>query len=106
MLVIWETKSNALAMGDRVSFGGLGDRVSVTMDLQKQTRTTDNAPDTIPERIAAKRLLSLADNVSRQIPSGNEPKVDFEKNFTKFSRAMGDFLGQRRSLLTGAEAAF
>jgi hypothetical protein len=30
MLVIWETKSNALAVGDRVSSGGLGDRVSVT----------------------------------------------------------------------------
>ncbi len=36
-------------------------------------------------------LPHLVDNVSRHILSGNEPKVDFEKIFTKFSRAMGIF---------------
>jgi len=77
--------SNALAIGDRVSCGGLGDRV------QKQTRTTDNALDTILQRTAAKTLPQLADNVSRHIPCGNEQKVDFEKNFTKFSRSMSIF---------------
>ena len=61
------------------------------VDLQKQTRTTGNARATTRERIAPETPPRVADNVSRHIPLSNEPKVDFEKNFTKFSRPMGVF---------------
>jgi len=54
----------------------------------EQPTTLDGAIRNEPQ---ITRLSHLADNVSRHIPSDNEPKVDFEKIFTKFSRAIEGF---------------